>query len=353
MLTGKKDSKSGEGYRNGSLRDDTEREGAGGRERVSHLLRQERERRNLSLGEVAQRTHIPLPYLQLLEGMGNERAVPDPLYLIAPLQAYAAFLQVELGSALTDFITEVEQLPVVAEQGGRGMRLLHLLPSFPERPSAFAPGSLFLLLTLGSLVAVVHYSGQTWAVRPTAQTEPPLSAPSSPPSASEAWPPQSVSPPGLLSSPADVDQSEPPSVPPAVSPPITAALPVKPSVASVPQVEAPVVHAPLQALQSPGSALHRLRVRAKAKTWLQLTVDGHPMKRVVLDSGHSQEWVAKKGFTLSVGNAGAVKLTLDGGELPPLGKAGQRALNIRLPSPRGSQEQEVRQAARPRVTKPR
>jgi cytoskeletal protein RodZ len=353
MLTAKKNGKSAEGYHNGSPQDDSEREGARGRERVSRLLREERERRSLSLGEVAQSTHIPLPYLHLLEGTGTERAVPDPLYLIAPLQDYAAFLQVELGSALTDFITEVEQLPVVEEQVDRGLRLLHLLPSFPERPSAFAPGTLFLLLTLGSLAIVGHYSGQTWAVRPTAQTEPSLSAPASPPSVPEAWPPQPASPPGLLSAPAEADQSEPPAVPPAVSPPITAALQGKPSVASVPQVESPVVHTPLPSPQSPGSALHRLRVRANAKTWLQITLDGHPLKRVVLDPGHSQEWVAKKGFRLSVGNAGAVKLTLDGGELPPLGKAGQRTLNIRLPSPRGSQEQEVRQAARPRGTKPR
>jgi hypothetical protein len=243
----------------------------------------------------------------------------------------------------------VAQLPVVEEQADGGRRLLHLLPSFPERPSTFAPGTLFLLLTLGSLAVVGHYSGQTWAVRPTAQTEPPLSAPSSPPSMPEAWPPQPASPPGLLSAPTDAEQSEPP----AVSPPITAALQGKPSVASVPQVDSPVVHTPLPSPQSPGSALHRLRVRANAKTWLQITLDGHPLKRVVLDPGQSREWVAKKGFTLSVGNAGAVKLTLDGGELPPLGKAGQRVLNIRLSSASKSQEQEVRQAARPRGTKPR
>lgn len=354
MLTVKKHGKGGEGSRNGAPHDATARERAGGREQASRLLREERERRSLSLGDVAQRTHIPLPYLQLLEGTGTERAVPDPLYLIAPLQAYAAFLQVELGPALTDFITEVEQLPVVVEEkGGRGLRLLHWLPAFPERPSAFALGILFLLLTLGGLAVVGHYSGQTWAVRPTEHPEAPLSAPSSPPPALEAWTPQSASLPGLLSAPADGGQSEPPAVASALSPPITAALQGEPSVASVPGVESPVAHAPLPSPPSPGSVPHRLRVRATAKTWLQITVDGHPKKRVVLDPGQSREWVAEKGFMLSVGNAGAVKLTLDGGELPPLGKARQRAFNVRLPAPRKGQEQEVRDAARPRSPKRR
>src|SRR4030095_11090632 len=95
---------------------------------------------------------------------------------------------------------------------------------------------------------------------------------------------------------------------------------------------------------SPESAPHRLRVRAHAKTWLQLTVDGHLMRRVILAPGQAQEWAATKGFTLSVGNAGAVKLSLDWHALPPVGRVGQRALNVRLPAPSKHPEQEVRTA---------
>ena len=58
-------------------------------------------------------------------------------------------------------------------------------------------------------------------------------------------------------------------------------------------------------------------------------------------------------FTLSLGNAGAVKLILDGQELPPLGKAGQTALNVRLPSQGGSQERQVRSTEHPPVSTPR
>ncbi|MBI3800225.1 MAG: DUF4115 domain-containing protein [Deltaproteobacteria bacterium] len=343
MLTSKKNGKSGDCLSESSPRYDNALKEAGGRERMSHLLRQERERRNLSLLEVEQRTHIPLPYLQLLEGAGNERVVPDPMYLIAPLQGYAAFLQLELGSALTDFITEVEKLPVVEQKVGRGARLPLLLISSPELQSRFSRGTLLLLLTLGSLAVVGHYSGQTGAVRPTGHAETPLSASSGPPPAPEAWTPLSASSSALAlsGSPGDADQSKPFSLPPTVSPPVTAALPVKPSTASPPQVESPVVHPPLQSQPLPSRALHRLRVRATAKTWSEVTIDGHPMKRVFLAPGQSQEWLAKTGFTLSLGNVGAVKLTLDGHEVPSLDKAGQKALNVRL-LPR----QEVRQPTR-------
>jgi RodZ C-terminal domain len=176
--------------------------------------------------------------------------------------------------------------------------------------------------------------------------------PISPP-APEAWTPLSASSPALPASPADAGQSKPLSLPPVVSPPLTAALQGKPSAASASQVESPVVHTPLQSQQSSRSALYRLRVRAHAKTWLQITIDGRPLKRVFLDPSQSQEWLAKKGFTLSLGNAGAVKLTLDGHELPPLGKAGQKVLNVRLPSRQRSQRREMRNAARPHTTKPR
>ena len=75
------------------------------------------------------------------------------------------------------------------------------------------------------------------------------------------------------------------------------------------------------------------------------------MKRLFLQPGQTLEWTAEKGFTLSVGNAGAVKLALDGRELPPIGKTGQTALNVRLPSASKGQEPEGRTAAQPRSTK--
>jgi hypothetical protein len=77
------------------------------------------------------------------------------------------------------------------------------------------------------------------------------------------------------------------------------------------------------------------------------------MKRLVLRPGQALEWTAEKSFTLSMGDAGAITLSLDGQELPPLGKVGQMALNVRLPSPRGSLERQVRNAERLHTTKPR
>jgi hypothetical protein len=107
---------------------------------------------------------------------------------------------------------------------------------------------------------------------------------------------------------------------------------------------APVVPPPSPVQQPPAHALHRLRVQAKARTWLHVTIDNQPMQRLFLRPGQSRQWAATKRFILSLGDAGAVKLSLDGRELPPLGKAGQRALNVRLPAPRGGQRQAGRKA---------
>jgi hypothetical protein len=103
----------------------------------------------------------------------------------------------------------------------------------------------------------------------------------------------------------------------------------------------------------PGSARYHLRVRATAKTWFHITIDKQPMKRLILRPGQSLEWRAEKGFTLSMGDAGAVKLSLDGQALSPVGQAGQRALNIRLPSQQESQKREAGNAARLRGATPR
>jgi cytoskeleton protein RodZ len=52
---------------------------------------------------------------------------------------------------------------------------------------------------------------------------------------------------------------------------------------------------------------------------------------MILQPGQSAAWTSNSTFLITVGNAGGVILTVDGQELPPLGKSGQVLRNIRLP----------------------
>jgi cytoskeleton protein RodZ len=293
-----------------------------GRKPLSQILRQARESRKLSLQEVARLTRIPVKYLHLLEGAGDKQLLAEPLSRISSLRRYSAFLNLNPDIAVTQFIAELEQLPPVEEEargGARPTQVLKHLPQprarvLPQLRSRGLPRTILLLLALGLLAFVGYYSALTREQRPNEDKATPFPSPSA--------------------SPTDAGQSEPFPPSPAVSPPVAVAPQAEPSAASAPQVKSPAVNSPPQPQKSPGSAPYRLRVQANAKTWLHVTIDDQPMKRLFLHSGQSLEWSAARGFTLSLGNAGGVKLTMDGQELPPVGKAGQMVLNVRLPSHR-------------------
>jgi cytoskeletal protein RodZ len=343
MLTFKKNGPGGDFFSTVFRRHDPETK-AWGTKPLKQVLRWQRESRKLTLQGAAQFAGIPEKYLRLLEGAGEEPLLAEPLALIPCLQRYAVFLNLNPDLAVAQFIAELEQLVPVGEFGGSAHRT-QLLTAKPQPQARAVPWPLLLVLGLG-LLAFGSYRVLRGEQRPKEATlaSPPPSAtvptlvPGSPPPASSPIPP---------GSPAAVGQ-----LPPARSPEIVAPQ-AQPRAAVTPLVQSPAVPSSLPPQTVPGSARYHLRVRATAKTWFHITIDKQPMNRLILRPGQSLEWTAEKGFTLSLGNAGAVKLSLDGYEIPPLAKAGQKALNVRLPSPRRSQEQEVRRAERPRVTKPR
>ena len=325
---------------------------AGSLEQISRTLRQEREQRQMSLQNVEQRTRIPLRYLQLLEGQGDARVVPDPLYLISPLQDYAAFLNVNLGTALSDFIAEVGELPPAEDKARASERPTPWLTYVPQLRSPFLLRTLSLLFLLGILAFAGYYSRPTPEPGPQAVKTASLPPPSDPPPLPESEPPPPAIAPALPASP-QMGQPELPSPSPAASPSVTVASRAQPPVTSAPPVAPAVVHSLPLPQKPPGRTPHRLRIQAKAKTWIHVTINNQPMKRLFLLPGQALEWSAEQGFVLSLGNAGAVKLIFDGHELPPLGKAGQTIHSVRLPAHQGGHGGQVRYAEHGHAAKSR
>src|SRR5262245_23066036 len=82
-------------------------------EKTSHLLQQERARRGLSLQAVERELHIPLHYLEMLEGTVEKRFLADPLYLVPALRTYATFLDLNPTVAVQQFTIELQVLQEV------------------------------------------------------------------------------------------------------------------------------------------------------------------------------------------------------------------------------------------------
>ena len=55
---------------------------------------------------------------------------------------------------------------------------------------------------------------------------------------------------------------------------------------------------------------------ADSDTWLRVTIDEQPAQDLLLRAGQSTKWIGRERFTVSIGNARATRLTLNGHDLP-------------------------------------
>ena len=76
---------------------------------VLALLKRTREEKGVSLQETEAATRIPVHYLRMLEGDGDERLLADALYLIPFLRTYSAFLALDPAHTVAQFISLMHQ----------------------------------------------------------------------------------------------------------------------------------------------------------------------------------------------------------------------------------------------------
>lgn len=69
-------------------------------------------------------------------------------------------------------------------------------------------------------------------------------------------------------------------------------------------------------------------------SWTQVYADGRSIFSGLIKKGTRREFEAREGFRLTLGNAGGVRVTVDGRALEPLGQAGQVVRNLPLPADR-------------------
>jgi hypothetical protein len=95
----------------------------------------------------------------------------------------------------------------------------------------------------------------------------------------------------------------------------------------------PPVAGSAPAVPSPGAAAveHVLVMRADEATWVRVTPEGGPAREDLLPPGGVREWRSPGPFTITLGNAGGVRLTLDGRPLPALGRSGEVVRDVVLP----------------------
>jgi cytoskeletal protein RodZ len=251
-------------------------------------LREARERRGISLRQIANATKISMGALEALERNDISR-LPGGIFSRAFVRSFAIEVGLEPEETIRDFIAQFPHDSVTAgHPASAQIDDSEALESSRRRASTF----LRLIALSVPIAAVVLYFGTSGR----RSSDPLASAPvlTGPVSAKAAAPP----------APADGAPAQP------------ASPPTSPSGETAPPVTAPP--APEKA------EVDRLMVGVSATgpCWISATVDGHRVIAHVLQAGEQHTMEIRRELVLIAGDAAAITWTLNGATARPLGKAG-------------------------------
>ena len=287
---------------------------------VGEFFRHVRETKGLTLDAVASKTCIHPDFLRALED-NNFAKLPDQVFAKGFVRSYARSLGLDENDAMRRF---VDSAGAFYEKQGERERLRQKEVE-DDRRRRTSRQVVAGATVVGLLALVLLLTREQSAVSPGRRppVSPPPAAESIPPAVSVPTPAPPVQPGNPTGSAAGNSS--------AADNPTTA--PSAPGVdvrgdasgAPTPAVGAPAL-APGPA---PDSAL-QLDLEAFEMTWVLVRVDGGPAQEVLLKAGDRVRWKAMDQFALTLGNAGGVRISLNGKEQGPFGPRGKVARDIVL-----------------------
>ena len=268
-------------------------------EPFGEYLKKAREKKKLSLEQIASQTRIQETHLRALESEDFAN-LPAKVFAKGFVRAYAKALDLDEEETLQRFL----------ETSCSFYEQIQPEPPHVQVRLEVAHQSIVNWKLVGIVAAVIAI-GALWS-----------------------WLPQQQEAPIALSEPEISSPQEP--IPPAFSPE-ESVLPVTPvdSVLTQPSPPAPVPAAPMPKPIPPieettADVAHILEIEATQLTWVVVQSDQQTPNEALLQPGHRTTWKANKQFMLTLGNAAGVVIRLNGETQGPFGKPGQVVRDIRL-----------------------
>jgi len=256
-------------------------------------LRDARERRGISLRQIANATKISVAALEALERNDISR-LPGGIFSRAFVRSYAIEVGLDAEATIQEFIAQFPNDSVTAGHPTSGQVEDHQAVESDRR---MAGTLLWLVLISVPIAGAVMYFGTSGRRNP-------------PPAAAAPAP-----------APAEKPAGDPP-------PPPTAAAIVPPAVGTEPAAGSPAPppgEAPTDARVAVATAADRLTVAVSVKRpcWVSATVDGQRAIDRLLQPGEQKTLEVRREMVLTAGDAAAIALTFNGADARPLGKAGE------------------------------
>jgi cytoskeleton protein RodZ len=246
-------------------------------------FRSAREARGLSLSDVAERLHIRSVYLAAIEDE-DWHVIGAPVYVRGFMRTYARFLGLDPEAAVTRFAAVV---PAAGSPAAPPIRPSAASNSADKRAEQASP-SLAAILSIVVAAVVVLFVGYEFYQYRTA------SSPVAVPTAGNSSIPSAAA----KSSDAVTSAAEAAAASLAAGPPASAL--------SAAAAESPK---------------HGLSLSVTETSWLRVTVDGTLVLEGTLPAGSTKSFTGKVA-DLRVGNAGGVRIAVNGHALRPLGATG-------------------------------
>lgn len=240
---------------------------------VGARLKEAREKRGVSLRQIANSTRISVMSLEALERSDLSR-LPGGIFTRAFIRAYAQEVGLDPDRTIQDFIAE---LPPEAATATAHPAAVEDGEKLESDRKAVATAIRLVLVSIPIVALVIYYG--------THRAPPPATAPTQ--TAADVSP-QSVAP------------------PPAAAP--------QTAIAGDGAATAP---APAQA------AGLTMEIAPKAACWVSVTVDGEPSFSGLMNAGEKRQIAARDEILVTVGDAGAFAYMLNGSEGKPLGAPGE------------------------------
>jgi len=250
-------------------------------------LRRERLIREVSLDEISASTKISIRLLTALES-SDVKKLPAPVFTRGFIRAYSRHLGLDPDEMVNAYIADVAPDRDRDKGSSKRRGLKSLFRGRRGTAGAIVICVTGVLLLLGLIV------------RPERRSAPVAAAPR--PMASVSFKNVAVSP-----GPAPAIQDEAPAA--ALAPTATTATTTGVS----------------------------MILEFEQDSWTEVSADGARVFSGLIRRGSKHQFDAREGFRLTLGNAGGVRVTVDGRAMGPLGSAGQVVRDMPVPAPRLTQ----------------
>jgi transcriptional regulator with XRE-family HTH domain len=245
------------------------------------FLRQTRLRRGFTLPETAMAVRVPEQYLEALE-LGDYDTLPPKPYVKGFLDAYSAHLSLDPEEVWQRFEESFSHFSRSGADEGRAIFAIFRPQGEKLQWRDWGVPMILVVAALSLLTARSFLSG--------------------------------VESPGIPDPPIAVEQ------PPAATADVDGA--AESDLGTVTATPA-----------EDGDAGVRLLLRAESASWLAVEKDGAPSEEWTMEEGETRVITARERMVLSLGNAGAVQLNVNGRELGFIGNRGEVKRNILLTAP--------------------